>query len=670
MSESSTTTESTGASILIVDDDPTMRRMLTEILTGAGYKVVAAADAPEALRLAYGTGCDLIVLDLEMPEFNGIALCRLLRAQHSTRQLPILALSGNSDEETKIEAFQAGVDDYIVKPSTPRELLSRIRVHLENASLTQTLVGSNRELLFLADLGRNLLRALEPEQVVKTVAAAAYDGTNAVLCAVAINLGRPDETACVFVREGSAEGLAQLYLPRLHKWARDDEGEGPKIINEAEKFLLRDEEHKIEYVAPLRFGRRTQGALIVGFDRDADCSETVRRLVDAAAQQTALAAHISSLYESAREASISFAKEEQRRFMEAIIDTLPISLYAVNRDFRIVAWNRNREIGGQGIPRDDAIGRNIFEVLTRQPREMLEMEFFRAFATGSIERIEQETVDEHGNTQHWLISKIPMRDSDSDSGTITHVITVGENITARVKANRAIARAERLASVGRLAAGVVHEINNPLATISACAEALESRAIEGAFGESPELDDLREYLALIRSEAFRCKSITNGLLDFSRQRASLPAKVDLNEVLRSAARLLSHQRRNEQVDVIVESTDEPVIVGGDEGQLQQAVIVLSTNALDAMPEGGRLTLRAGVQDSQVVIEVTDTGSGIPPENLAKIFDPFFTTKELGQGTGLGLAVCYGIVTEHGGRLDVNSTVGSGTTFTIYLPLHE
>jgi PAS domain S-box-containing protein len=415
----------------------------------------------------------------------------------------------------------------------------------------------------------------------------------------------------------------------------------------------------------LRFGRRTQGALIVGFDRDADCSETVRRLVDAAAQQTALAAHISSLYDAARDASISFAKEEQRRFMEAIIDTLPISLYAVDRNFRIVAWNRNREIGGQGIPRDDAIGRNIFDVLTRQPREMIELEFARAFATGSIERIEQETIDENGNSQNWLISKIPMR--DSESGEVTHVITVGENITARVKANRAIARAERLSSVGRLAAGVVHEINNPLATISACAEALESRVAEGAFSDSPDIEDLRDYLGLIRSEAFRCKSITNGLLDFARQRAALPSQVNLNEVIKSAARLVSHQRRNEQVRVVVEAAAKPVLANGDEGQLQQAVIALSTNALDAMPDGGRLTLRAGAKDGHVMVEVIDTGIGIPPEHLARIFDPFFTTKELGQGTGLGLAVCYGIVVEHGGRLDVKSTIGSGTTFTIFLP---
>jgi PAS domain S-box-containing protein len=400
-------------------------------------------------------------------------------------------------------------------------------------------------------------------------------------------------------------------------------------------------------------------------------------LIDAAAQQAALAVHISALYGAARESSVNLAREverqtasleAQRRFTEAIIDSLPLSLYAVDHDYRIVAWNRNRELGGQGIPRSDALGRNIFDVLTRQKRDVLEGEFARAFETGEIERVEQETVTPDGQTQHWLISKIPMRTADSPE--VSHVITVGEDITARVEANRAVARAEKLAAIGRLASGVVHEINNPLATIAACAEALGTRVREGAFDASAEVEDLREYLELIRSEAFRCKTITNGLLDFSRTRAGQHMPVDLSEVLNSAARLLVHQKRGENIEIQVEAADGLAVVSGDEGQLQQAVIALATNAIDAMPQGGTLRLNARNEDGHVLLEVSDTGVGIAPENLTKIFDPFFTTKEIGRGTGLGLAVCYGIVTEHGGRLEVQSAVGVGTTFTISLPALE
>jgi two-component system NtrC family sensor kinase len=244
---------------------------------------------------------------------------------------------------------------------------------------------------------------------------------------------------------------------------------------------------------------------------------------------------------------------------------------------------------------------------------------------------------------------------------------VGEDISDRVEANRAVARAEKLAAVGRLASGVVHEINNPLATISACAEALESRVAEGAFEYSPALDDLREYLALIRSEAFRCKTITNGLLDFSRTKAAQHVPLSISEVISSAVRLLSHQNRGENIEIRIDAADDLHSVLGDAGQLQQAVIALGTNAVDAMPFGGVLTIGARNDGDKVLIELSDTGIGIPSENLQKIFEPFFTTKELGRGTGLGLAVCYGILTEHGGSLDVQSTVGVGTTFTISLP---
>jgi two-component system NtrC family sensor kinase len=684
--------------LLIVDDDERARASLQDVFESAHHQVKVAADAPTALRMLHREPCDLILLDIELPGVDGLALCRLLRAQEATRRLPIIIISAHDDEERKVGALAAGADDFIVKPATRRELLLRVSTQIEAAQRERALVGSNRELGFLADLGRGLLVALEPVQVVRRVAGATYEAANASLCAAMLETPQPVDdsssdssgsgssahgrddgatklprgVACVFDRDGSAEGDALIDTAKLNKWLASNPQAAARLEDGA-KFFLRDAAHRVEYVAPLRFAGRALGALIAAYDRPEDCGETESRLIDAAAQQAALAAHISSLYEAARASSESLAKEverrtaeaeAQRRFTEAIIDTLPVSLYAVNRDYRIVAWNRNRELGGQGIPRGQALGRNIFDVLTRQPRETLEREFKRAFETGRIERLEQESTAADGTAKHWLVSKVPMR---VEGDEVSHVITVGEDITTRVEASRAVARTEKLAAVGRLAAGVVHEINNPLATIAACAEALETRVAEGAFGKSAEVDDLREYLALIRSEAFRCKTITNGLLDFSRNRAGQHAPVELGEVLEAAARLLRHQKRSRNVEITVDAPPDVAAVSGDAGQLQQAVIILAENAIDAMPQGGTLLLRAGNEGAGVRVEVCDTGVGIPQENLARIFDPFFTTKEVGQGTGLGLAVCYGIVTEHGGRVAVDSVVGRGTTFTLVLP---
>jgi two-component system NtrC family sensor kinase len=686
------------ATILVVEDDARVREGFRRAFESEGHRVLACGDAAEALRELHRVGCDLVVLDVELPGVSGLALCRLLRAQAATRRLPIIIVSSHDREEYKVEAFAAGADDYVVKGVTARELLTRVGAHLQVAERERLLRGSNRELSFIADLGRGLLHALSPAEVVRRVAGATFEGADTSLAAAVLireggartKAGAASNeglTVCVFDREGSAEDEPALVnVERLRAWLASSPSVS-KRVEEPEGFFLNDEAHAVELAAPLRFEGRALGALVVAYDRRADCGQTEERLVEAAAQQAALAARISTLYEAARSASVHLAREverrtaeaeSQRRFTEAIIDSLPVSLYAVDRSYRVVAWNRNRELGGQGIPRRDVLGRNIFEVLKRQPRDAMEREFESAFRTGEIQRIEQESRGRDGSPHHWLVSKVPMR---IDGEEVSHVITVGEDITARVQANRAVARTERLAAVGRLAAGVVHEINNPLATIAACAEALESRVSEGIYGSGPDVDDLREYLQLIRGEAFRCKQITNGLLDFSRARAVEPAPVNVSEVVESAARLLAHQKRGAPVTIETEFAEDLPLVSGDTGQLQQAVIILAENAIDAMPQGGTLTLRTlraeDEEDESVIdegesvrIEVGDTGHGIAEEIRERIFDPFFTTKEVGRGTGLGLAVCYGIVTEHGGRIGVESAVGRGSTFRITLPVAQ
>jgi two-component system, NtrC family, sensor kinase len=664
-----------GATLLIVDDDSSTREGLRSVFESAGHRTIAVGDASSALRLLRKQTCDLVMLDVELPEIDGLALCRLLRTQPVMKQLPVVVFSANSSERRMVEAFSAGVDDYIVKPSTPGELLSRINSHLNDAQRESELIGSNRELSFLADLGRGLLRTLEPDQVARRVAGAIYEFTNSALTACAVRDNGAGLAVCVFDREGSAGNSELVDLERLEKWLQSTKSASPALLTNHREFILRDAQHRVEYLTPIRFGEKNFGALVVAFHASQNCTENECRLIDAAAQQAAFAAHISLQYLKARESAATLAEEVDRRtvesemqerFTEAIVDSLPLSLYAINRDYQIVAWNRNRELGELGLPRGEVLGRNVFDVLTKQNRERLEREFGRVFATGDIHRVEQETVTKTGETNHWLISKIPMRANEGRD--VSHVITVGENITQRVKAHRAVARAEKLAAVGRLAAGVVHEINNPLATIAACAESLEKRIEEGAFSDSPDADDLREYLGLIRDEAFRCKTITNGLLDFSRLRAGQRVPVSMTDVVKAAARLVTHQQRGESIGIEVEAPADLPRVSGDASQLQQAVVALATNAIDAMSEGGTLTLRALQSGARILVEVKDTGIGIPPENMTKIFDPFFTTKDVGRGTGLGLAVCYGILSDHGGRLDVRSTVGVGTTFTITLPM--
>jgi two-component system NtrC family sensor kinase len=526
---------------------------------------------------------------------------------------------------------------------------------------------ASNELKFFSELGRSLLFTIHPRKVALRVAEAIKHGIDARACVFVAELDSIGLISCAI---GTAGEIEADYLRRdkFEKWLAFMPPQIGYAESRASEFLIDSLDHGYEYVSPLHINGEIKGAIIAGFDTDHKFTGNNTRLIEAATQMAAMSVNLSAHYETTLNTTINETREQHRKFTESILDALPVSLYVVDREYRIVTWNRHREVGELGIPRDLAVGRNVFDVLEKYPQGRVREEFERAFRTGRIERIEQQTVADNGSTRHWMVSKIPMK--DTDTGEVTHVITIGEDVTVRVDAIHAISRAEKLAAVGRLAAGVVHEINNPLATIAACAESLEHRLEEGSFEPSEAVDDLAEYLGLIKSEAFRCKTITTDLLDFSRIRAGERTAIDAGDIVRSAVNLISHQKRAEGITHEIHIAAEGLQISADGGQIQQAIIALATNGIDAMPDGGKLTFRVFQSGSRVAIEVEDTGTGIPLENMSKIYEPFFTTKEFGKGTGLGLAVCYGIISEHGGRLSVRSNVGKGTTFCIFLPAVE
>ncbi len=317
-----------------------------------------------------------------------------------------------------------------------------------------------------------------------------------------------------------------------------------------------------------------------------------------------------------------------------------------------------REAGTQGVSREDALGREVFEVLDRQPRELLKREFDRVFQTGEIQTVEMDS-QATGEARHYRITKIPMR---TDGEDISHVITIGEDVTAWRQAQQRLAQSEKLAAVGQLAAGVMHEINNPLATILACSEALALR-----FGEEDE------YLKIIDTEVQRCRRIVDGLLDFSRPKQSGGHKTaaDINAIIDQTLFLLKHHERFKWLTI--ERQLEPGLppFQADAERLVQCFMALMLNAMDAMNSRGVLTVRTRrnpQRSDEILAEFIDTGTGIRQEDLPKIFEPFFTTKPQGRGTGLGLSVAYGIVEEHRGRIEVESQMGVGTNFKVFLPI--
>ena len=218
--------------VLVVDDDNAGRERLCAIFEKAGFRALVAHDAASTLRLVQTEPCELVVLNLGMTGVDPIGVCKLLRARPSTSRLPIIAFSRKVDETEKNEIFAAGADDYIVKPSSPAEIVSRSSAHLRAAQREWELIGTNRELRFLSDLGKGLLRALEPDQLVRRVAGATYEGTGATLCATYVRINDASEAVCVFDREGSAEESSLLELSRLQDWLGDSNVVPVLVTNE------------------------------------------------------------------------------------------------------------------------------------------------------------------------------------------------------------------------------------------------------------------------------------------------------------------------------------------------------------------------------------------------------------------------------------------------------
>ncbi|MFV1974995.1 MAG: sensor histidine kinase [Candidatus Scalindua sp.] len=231
-----------------------------------------------------------------------------------------------------------------------------------------------------------------------------------------------------------------------------------------------------------------------------------------------------------------------------------------------------------------------------------------------------------------------------------------------------LSQSEKLAGIGTLAAGVAHEINNPLASVASCAEGLISRMDNVNFKSKDDKEVFPDYLKTICDETYRCKSIISKLLDFSRRQEPVFGKVDINSIISDVVKLLGRQKEVEKLNIELNLHIEPVIIYGDSNQLKQVVINMIMNAINAIDDYGKISISTSTSDGSALMIFEDTGCGIESDNLDKVFEPFFSTKPPGKGTGLGLSICYGIIEEHKGNISISSNgVGEGATFTISLP---
>lgn len=399
-------------------------------------------------------------------------------------------------------------------------------------------------------------------------------------------------------------------------------------------------------VAVIGLGRSADGALLSS--EDVEILRTVSGYV-------AVAIENSLLYQEQQEraAELKLLKE----FNESIIESINVGLVAVDLEGRVTRLNSALE-HILDLRRDAAVGRKVEELFAddfaETLRQVLGNDSWRSKEIRNIYKI--HTATRGGRTLVLNIAIAPLQDYLEQTGALV----VLEDVTSRIHLEEQLQQREKLSSIGLLAAGVAHEVNTPLTGVSSYTQML--------LGMLPETDPKHALLQKVRRQAERATNIVNNLLNFSRTGSATEfSDLDISTVLDDTMQLLEPQLRRNQIEMVRSYDAESPRVFGNSGKLQQVFTNLLLNARDAIPDGGRITIRTWAEDHSLVVEISDTGIGIAPENVAKIYDPFYTTKGVGRGTGLGLAVSYGIIQEHSGHISVESMPGSGTTFRITLP---
>ena len=402
-------------------------------------------------------------------------------------------------------------------------------------------------------------------------------------------------------------------------------------------------------VAVIGLGRSTGGALLSSEDLE---------ILRTVAGYVAVAIENSLLYEEQKERAEELALLKE--FNESIVESINVGILAADSAGRVTACNSALE-EMLGLRRDEATGQRVEQLFAEDFAETLRQVLGGAgWELSEIRNIYKlHTATRRGRTLILNIALAPLKSADSEKHT--GVLVVLEDVTARVRLEEQLQQREKLSSIGLLAAGVAHEINTPLTGVSSYTQML--------LGMLADTDPKHALLQKIRRQTDRATGIVNNLLNFSRTGGVTDfAEVDLNRVLDDTLQLLEPQLRHSRIELEREYARDLPRVHGNPGKLQQVFTNLLLNARDAIPDGGRVTLRTAADErDSVTVEVADTGIGIAPENVARIYDPFFTTKGVGRGTGLGLAVSYGIVQEHSGHISVESEPGRGTTFRITLP---
>ncbi len=684
--------------VLVVDDDPEMCELLPCCLAPLGYDVACTDNGRRALELVETEPPHVTILDLMLPDLDGIEILGRIRERHP--EIEVIVLTAHSSLETAIEALRQGAYDYVTKPFSVDVIRSTVRRAVEKQRL-------GRRLAAVHDLSREIALSLDMEQV----AGAVLDIVERVFEFETCSLELVDEERGELYRL-AVRGTEQEVMPRVPlssakgiavTVARDGEPLYVPDVREDPRYMEASAATRSELAVPLKVKRGVIGVLNVESAQVDAFSQGDVVLLSTLAAQAAVAIENARLYEETRRRArelaalnkagqvatstldldevLTLAMAQARAMLDA--EAASVLLHDATGDELVFAASvgpASETLVGMRMPATEGVAgwamQEAQPVLVRDAQD--DPRFYG--------RIDAAT----GLTTRSLLA-VPLRSKEKVIGVIEVVNRTGRpfdkhdrDLLSTLAGSAAIAienarlyeaereqhrlveqsraqlvHSEKLAATGRLAASMAHEINNPLQAIHNSLQLVLSFALEP--GEQ------QEYLQMADEEVQRLMSLVKRILDFARrpQRETKPTNLNdvVEKVLALASKYLQHRHIALRRDL---SPDLPAVMAiADE--LGQVFLNLVLNAVGAMPEGGTLCVSSRLaQDGHLTVAFSDTGDGIPPDHLDRIFEPFFSTRE--EGTGIGLTISHNIIERHGGEITVQSVMGEGTTFTVHLPV--
>jgi len=619
-------------------------------------------------------GLDVILADYTLPQFDALRALRLL--QRRRLDIPFIVVTGSISEEVAVECMKQGAADYLLKDRLARlgpavtQALQAKKLSEEKRRAEEEIRRRNRELSLLNRIIAASAAGLEPESILETACrelAMAFNMTQA-----SATLLNEERTAAVVVAEYRAENRSSVLNQTMS--IADNPAfqyllahKAPLVVEDAKSDPRLAAMHSLGYqqdtisllLIPLIIGGEVMGSLGLS------ASESHRFSVEEINLTWSVADQLAGAMARAR-------LDQVRRRLSAVIEQTAEGVVITNTQGTILYVNPAFE-RITGYDRSEAVGQSPRLLKSGKQDAALYNELWTTITAGQVwhGRLVNKGKDGAFYTVDTTIT--PVRD---ENGHIVNYVSIQRDVTRELQLEEQYRQAQKLEAVGRLAGGIAHDFNNLLTAIVGYTQLL----LQEMSPQDPGYHDLTQ----IRKTSERATTLVRQLLTFSRRDASRPVVLNLNEVISDLLKLLGRVI-GEDVEVTSSLAPDLAQVQADPSQMEQVLMNLGVNARDAMPAGGRLiieTANISVEGEHantylemepgeyVMLAISDTGIGMDEEVLKHIFEPFFTTKPAEEGTGLGLAMVYGIVKQHRGHIHVYSEPGHGTTFRIYMPAYR